>query len=132
MKATKEQIIEIGCKIVKDIYKDEYLENTIVVKQRKVNLYFPNNSSEYYEHDGWLFMVDSTHSYGDMNDSHLIDILDTGEPVNLSIASGDGGNSSSKAIIKSLTGKYIVIDREDYFKHHNFDFTKKEFVKRKF
>lgn len=131
MKATKEQIIKMGCQIIKEVLKDEYIESTIKVNEKKVKI-FPDNSGTYYEHEGWLFQVDSIHNYGEFNDGYLIYFLDNGISLDLSIAHGDGSSSSVKYIIKSSTGKYIRVSDTEFFKHHNFDFTKKEFVKRRF
>lgn len=132
MKATKEQIIQMGCQIVKDVLRDEYIESTIKVNEEKVSI-FPNKSGVYYEHDGWFFHVKSIHNYGEFNDGYLIWFMDDGNPLRLCIAHGDGISSSTgKYIVKSSTGKYISVSDVDFFKHHNFDFTKEEFTKKNF
>lgn len=131
MKVKKEQIIKMGCQIVKDILKDEYIESTIKVNEKKVKI-VPDDSGVYYEHDGWLFYVDSIHNYGEFNDGYLIHFLNNGIPLDLSIAYGDDSSSSVKYIIKSSTEKYIRVSDTEFFKHHNFNFTEKDFEKKKF
>ena len=60
MKATKEQIIEAALLIL-ERYKP-LNKGSITVTEKKILI--PTESNEYYyQHDGWLFMIDGTEVY---------------------------------------------------------------------
>lgn len=123
MKAKKEEIIKAAKKIIEQCFRTKIIEKSIQVKERKVAL-FPFENNGYYEHDGWYFMGD------DLNfpeDSIHISFLDDGTPIDAGFALSEG-SSSLKYIIKDTDDNYkLLLNKKDYFEHHNFDFTKKEF-----
>jgi hypothetical protein len=123
MKATKEEIIAIAKKIAEQCLRTKFVEKSIDVEEKKVTL-SPVGNKGYYEHDGWMLSADDL-SFPE--DGFIIYFLKDGTPIRVGFAFSQG-SSTSKYIIKNSDGNYkILINKEDYFNHHNFDFTKKEF-----
>lgn len=132
MKATKEQIIEIGLKAVKDIYKVTGNEKTVIATEEKVNLYMLGEEG-YYTHDGWVFITKNRNAASGVEESVLIYLLDDGTPVSCeSVTEGLLESVRPLYILKDKSGQYRTLDKASYFKHHNFDFTKKEFERMKY
>ncbi|RQO39256.1 hypothetical protein DBR39_09730 [Chryseobacterium sp. KBW03] len=127
MKPTKEQIIEIGLKIVSDIFNEAYNIKSASATQGKVKLYSLGNDG-YYEHDGWHFNVDSEKKYVDEHKSFFIYFLDNGIPLHMTSFLGDDKPKFVYAIKKD--NKYIAVNEIEYFKYQNFDL--KKFIKKDF
>ncbi|QIY91540.1 hypothetical protein [Chryseobacterium gallinarum] len=127
MKPTKEQIIELGLKIVNDIFNDTYNIRSSFATKGKVKLYSPGNDG-YYEHDGWHFKVDSEKKYVDEYKSFFIYFLDNGIPLHMTSFLGDDKPRFVYALKKD--SEYIVVSEAEFFKNHNFDL--KKFVKKNF
>lgn len=119
--------------VVKDIYKAAGDEKTIRAEETKVSLYALGQEG-YYDHDGWLFDVQNKKLRYGAVESFLLYLLDDGTPAYIQgFLEGDISRVIPFYVIKDKSGKYSgTISKEEYFKHHNFDFSKKEFVKKKF
>ncbi|MCX6318451.1 MAG: hypothetical protein NTW29_14260 [Bacteroidetes bacterium] len=132
MKATKEQIIEIGLQIVKNIYNISGSQKNVIADEEKVSLY-PPGVDGYYVHNGWVFITRNASPESSKKLSYMVYLLDDGTPVFSEHVSEEVLESVRPAyIIKGTTGKYQIISKEGHFKHHNFDLTKPEFRKMKY
>ncbi|GEJ47974.1 MULTISPECIES: hypothetical protein [unclassified Chryseobacterium] len=128
MKPTKEQIIQIGLKVVDDVFKEAYNLQTASATKDKVKVYSLGNDG-YYEHDGWHFSVNSKEKYDNEYKSFFIYFLDSGVSLHMTSFLGDDKPRFVYAI-KDKNNKYTVVDEDKYFKHQNFDF--KNFVRKNF
>jgi hypothetical protein len=122
LKITKEQVIALGLAIVKDIFKEKANPVTAEIEWTEVSLYALGQEG-YYAHDGWLFKVDSEKIFGNEAMTFLISFLDNGIPLDMVSVLGDDKPRTLYAI-KGEDGHYKPISEQDFFKHHNFDFTK--------
>jgi hypothetical protein len=129
MKPTKEQIIEIGLAVVTDIFKETHNEKTITAEQEPVKIY-TESQKEYYQHDGWLFTVESKEKYENEAITFLLKLLDNGMPISI-VSVLENDKPRTIYVIKDENGKYRSTDKLAYLKHHSFDFTK-GFTKKKF
>lgn len=122
MKPTKEEITQIGMKVAQDVYKEEYNEQTATVEKSKVKVY---TTSKYYQHDGWVFQVDSVKKYIDEYETIFLFLLDDGTPLHMWSILGDD-NPRTIYSVKDTNGDYIPISMENFLKYHQFDFSKFE------
>lgn len=64
MEIAKQQIIEIGLAIVRDIYNKEFNNSTAGASEYNLSIFEPGNNEYYYKHKGWVFSVESMDLYG--------------------------------------------------------------------
>lgn len=132
MKTAKEQITEIGLKVLMDIYNITGSQQNVITEEEIVSLY-PPDVDGYYTHDGWVFITRNASPGSNKKLSYMVYLLDDGTPVTSVTVSEEVLESVRPVYItKGTTGKYQTIAKEGYFKHHNFDFTKPEFRKMKY
>lgn len=130
MKATKEQIIEAALLIL-ERYKP-LNKGSITVTEKKILI--PTESNEYYyQHDGWLFMIDGTEvydlGYEKATDTFHLYFLNDGTCTRLVIGDGTGGSGIKTFIIFKEGIGYQWVSKEDFLTHHNFNFNDPKFEK---
>jgi len=130
MKATKEQIIETALQVLQRY--EPLNRNSINVVEKKIPV-FTESNGYYYKHDGWFFKIDGIEiydlGYEKATDSFLLDFLDDGTCIHLSILDGGVGSGIKTNLIYKEGIGYEWASINKFLAHYNFNFNDLKFEK---